>query len=238
MKNLLLVSLFFTSLLFSQCPDSIKIPYTDGTFGDYTGCLDDFGNPSGLGSLKTESYQKEGNWELGKLNGQGKLTLFNNDSNFSGLWENDKLIKGYFTQDDNDAKVSYEGDFEDLKFQGQGILEIITSDYTLVKKGQFFNDDLFNGESTVIQSDGLTVKSTIKMGKTVDERRNDINYYNSEDIIGNSQYSIVKLRKKGSENEGVSYLIEMEINGVKGEWIFDTGAEIFSIGQRMFKRLV
>ena len=238
MNNLLFISLFFTNLLFSQCPDSIKIPYSDGTFGDYTGCLDDFGNPSGLGSLKTDSYQKEGNWESGKLNGQGKLTLFNNHSYFSGLWENDVLIKGYYRQENNETTVSYQGDFEDLKFQGEGVLKIIASDYTLEKKGQFFNDDLFNGESAVIQSDGLTVKSTIEMGKTVNERRNDINYYNPEDIIGDSEYSIVNLRKKGSENEGISYLIEMEINGVKGEWIFDTGAEIFSIGRRMFNRMV
>ena len=238
MKKLLLVSIFLTNFLYSQCPDSKKIPYTDGTFGDYSGCLDDFGNPSGLGSLKTEGSQKEGNWESGKLNGQGKIIFFKNNSTFTGLWENDKLIRGNYTQEDNEAKVNYKGDFEDFKFQGEGVLEITTSDYSSETKGQFFNNDLFKGESIVIQSNGLIVKSTFEMGKIVAEKRNDVNYYNSQDVIGDKEYSIVELTKKGSENEGISYLIEMEINGVKGEWIFDTGSEIFSIGQRMFKRLV
>ena len=43
--------------------------------------------------------------------------------------------------------------------------------------------------------------------------------------------------KEGSENEGISYKVEMEINGISGEWIFDTGAQLFSIGKRMFDRL-
>ena len=30
----------------------------------------------------------------------------------------------------------------------------------------------------------------------------------------------------------------MYIDGIKGEWVFDTGAQNFSIGKRMFDRLV
>jgi len=37
------------------------------------------------------------------------------------------------------------------------------------------------------------------------------------------------LIKEGSENEGISYKVEMGINGISGEWIFDTGAQLFSI---------
>ena len=39
------------------------------SFGEYIGCLDDFGASSGKGILKTDNYQKEGEWESGKLNG-------------------------------------------------------------------------------------------------------------------------------------------------------------------------
>ena len=61
--------------VYSQCSDIIKIPYSDGSYGEYIGCLDDFGDSSGKGILKTDNYQKEGEWESGKLNGQGKFTF-------------------------------------------------------------------------------------------------------------------------------------------------------------------
>ena len=67
--------------------------------------------------------------------------------------------------------------------------------------------------------------------------RNDKNYYDINDIQGDSEYSEIKLKKEGNPNEGISYIIELEIDGVSGEWIFDTGAFNFSIGMRMFKRL-
>ena len=49
--------------------------------------------------------------------------------------------------------------------------------------------------------------------------------------------SEIKLKKEGNLNEGISYIIELEIDGVSGDWIFDTGAVNFSIGMRMFERL-
>ena len=67
--------------------------------------------------------------------------------------------------------------------------------------------------------------------------RNDKNYYNINDIQGDSEYSEIKLKKEGNLNEGISYIIELEIDGVSGDWIFDTGAVNFSIGMRMFERL-
>ena len=106
------------------------------------------------------------------------------------------------------------------------------------KEGEFINDDLFEGKSLVMWNDGLVVNSSIEKGRVIVEKRNDINYYNTDDIIGDEEFSIISLKKEGSENEGISYIVEMEINGIKGEWLFDTGAELFSIGQRMFKRLV
>ena len=241
MKKLRLL-LFFVPLVsfsvYSQCSDSIEIPYSDGSYGEYIGCLDDFGAPSGKGVLKTDNFHREGEWESGKLNGQGKFTFLKDNSIYEGLWENDKFIKGTYILKNENVQIKYEGDFEDLKFQGFGVLEITNSDSSTKKEGEFINDDLFEGKSLVIWNDGLVVNSSIDRGKVVDEKRNDINYYNTDDIIGDEEFSIISLKKEGSENEGISYIVEMEINGVKGEWVFDTGAELFSIGQRMFKRLV
>jgi len=238
MKKIFVLFFLIIYPIHSQCNDKIKIPYSDGSYGEYVGCQDDFGNPSGKGVLRTDKYKKEGVWESGKLNGQGKFTVFKDNSTYEGEWENDKFIKGtYFLKNEN-VQVKYEGEFEARKFQGNGVLEIISSDSSTKKEGEFINDDLFEGQSIVVLNNGLIINSTINRGKVVEEKRNDINYYNPSDIMGDEPFSIISLKKEGSENEGVSYLIEMEINGVKGEWIFDTGAELISIGKRMFKRLV
>ena len=238
MKKLILLLIIIIHPAFSQCSETKIIEYSDGSFGEYIGCLDDFGASSGKGVLKTDNYQKEGEWESGKLNGQGKFTFLKDNSIYEGLWEDDKFVKGTYTLKNEKINVKYEGDFENLKFQGFGVLEISNSNSFTKKQGEFINDDLFEGKSLVEWNDGLVVNSSIDRGRVIDEKRNDINYYNTDDIIGNEEFSIISLKKEGSENEGISYIVEMEINGVKGEWLFDTGAELFSIGQRMFKRLV
>ncbi len=238
MKQLFLFLFLIMYPLHSQCSDTIKIPYSDGSFGEYIGCLDDFGNPSGIGTLRTDKYEKEGNWDSGKLSGKGKFTFTEDNSVYRGEWSNDELIKGNYSLKNDNIHVKYEGDFVGLKFQGNGVLEIISSKSSTKKIGEFINDDLFMGESIVVREDGLIINSTIERGAVVIEKRNDINYYNSNDVIGSEPFTIIPLKLNGSENEGFSFLVEMEINGVKGEWIFDTGAELFSIGQRMFKRLV
>ena len=71
----------------SQCDDSIKIPFVDGSFGEYTGCLDDDERPSGKGVLKTANYQQEGNWELGKLNGKGKIIFLDPKQIYEGMFK-------------------------------------------------------------------------------------------------------------------------------------------------------
>ena len=44
--------------------------------------------------------------------------------------------------------------------------------------------------------------------------------------------------KKGSIYDNrVSYHIDLEIGGVKGEWLLDTGAMSFTIGKTLFNRL-
>ena len=238
MKYIYVVLFFNFLFLHSQCSETKTIEFTDGTKGFYTGCLDDNELFEGEGVLNSDQSIKKGIWKSGKLNGKGKLTILRNNSVIEGVWKEGNLIKGTYKLKNENNDIKYEGDFEDLKFQGFGVLQTTNSDYSTKKEGEFFNNDLFEGKSLVIWNDGLIVNSTINRGKVIDEKRNDINYYNTNDVIGDQEFSIISLKKEGSENEGVSYIVEMEINGVKGEWIFDTGAELFSIGQRMFKRLV
>ena len=242
MKKLLntvtLLTLLISYSVYSQCDDSIKIPFTDGSFGEYTGCLDDDERPSGKGVLKTANYQQEGNWELGKLNGKGKIIFFDPKQIYEGMFKDGNLIKGTFFQKDENVEYKYEGEFNNTKFQGFGVQEIIQSYQRTVSEGEFFNGELFEGKEIVTRDNGLIINSTKVRGKIVDEKRNDVNYYNVEDVKGGEDFSVISLKKEGSDNEGISYIVEMEIDGVKGDWTFDSGAQLISMGKRMFNRLV
>ena len=238
LNSITLLSLLISYSVHSQCTESKKIEFLGGSFGDYTGGLDDNENPSGKGVLKTVNYQQEGNWDSGKLNGKGKMIFFKENLIYEGLFKDGTFIKGTFSQKGEGFEFKYEGDFENTTFQGFGVLEITQTNMKTIKDGEFFNNELFEGKEVVTSNDGLIITSKISRGKSVDEKRNDTNYYNPDDVIGDKEFSVISLKKEGSENEGVSYRVEMEIDGVKGEWIFDTGAELISIGKRMFARLV
>jgi len=243
MKKLLfttILSLLISYTIQSQCTESKQIPFQDGSFGNYTGCLDDNNLPgNGSGVLITEDFQQEGIWDSGKLNDvNGKTTFISDNSTYVGLYENGTLIKGTYFKEEDNIKIEYTGDFDGFSFQGFGVLEIAEASRSTIETGQFFGYKLFEGEEVVTYSDGLIVTKKTEKGKLVDEKRNDTNYYNPDDIIGGEEFCIVKLKNNGSVNDGVSYGVQMEINGINGEWVFDTGAELTSIGMRMFSRLV
>ena len=227
----------------SQCTGSTlqgatKIEFLDGSFGDYTGCLSDQKKPSGKGVLITNDYEQDGVWESGRLNGKGKITFFQDNSIYDGIFENGILINGNYLKETQNTKIEYKGDFDGTKFQGFGFLEITQPQMRTTKNGEFFNNDLFEGKKVVTMDNGLIITSEILRGKTVEEKRNDTNYYNLDDVTGGEEFSVILLKKEGSEKEGGSYTVEMEIDGVKGEWVFDTGAELITIGKTMFARLI
>ena len=68
MKKLILLLILSIHPTYSQFHETKIIEYSDGSFGEYIDCLDDFGASSGKDILKTDNYQKEGEWESGKLN--------------------------------------------------------------------------------------------------------------------------------------------------------------------------
>ena len=243
MKNLLFtttLSLLISYTIQSQCAESKQIPYQDGSFGNYTGCLDDNNLPgNGSGVLISDDYQQEGIWDSGKLNDEnGKTTFIADNSTYVGLYVNGTIVNGTYFKEDDNIKIEYTGDFDGFSFQGFGVLEITEAYGSTITTGQFFGSKLFEGEEVVTYNDGLIVTKKTERGKLVDEKRNDTNYYNPDDVIGDEEFCIVTLKNNRSVNDLVSFGVQMEINGIKGEWVFDTGAERTTIGTRMFSRLV
>lgn len=266
LNNRILILLFFIipHIGNAQCEEEIVIRYLDISDAKYVGCLNDEGNPNGQGVITHEQFKEEGNFKSGRLDGLGKRIYFDDNTVIEGDWSEGKIVAGSYVEKGPDYVLRYEGSFDGMgRFSGAGgYLRIEQSKVILEKRGKFINGDLQEGSMIEIQDQvtrkeegnfvngelyegyslqrevsGLVISSKINEGIATELKRNDTNYYNLNDIEGDKVSSQVKLIKEGSENLGISYKIEMEINGISGEWIFDTGAQLFSIGKRMFDRL-
>ena len=208
----------------------------------WCGDLDDNGKQTGLGKQELffedgTLYIESGEFFQGRLNGNGEKVLTNGKQ--TGIFSNGVLIRGSIRIDFNDSYKISTGDFVEGLLHGQnGIMIFNEKNGTLKSEGEFRRGSLMSGTETESYVSGLEIIKKYENGVMVGlPLRNDKNYYNLNDIQGDSEYSEIKLKKEGNLNEGISYIIELEIDGVSGDWIFDTGAVNFSIGMRMFERL-
>lgn len=236
-KTLLFLLIIVSNKTFSQCDKEETINFDGGDI--YVGCLNDRGVQDGFGTYTVSDGSKlyEGNWKNGNFEGEGKY-YFSDGAVASGNFKDGLLNYGTYYFENEEVTIEYIGDFgENFKYKGDGIYTRITKEYTEVKKGKFINDDLLNGQSTTKFEDGLIVTEEIEMAEVVSTLRNDRNYYNVDDVEGNSEFTEIILDEKGNANDGISYDITLKINDIEGDWIFDTGAQSFTIGKRMFERL-
>ena len=247
----------------SQCdnPESKNFEFSDGLL-IYYGCLNDQGNPNGYGKMGLPSGDVyEGNWLDFSFSGYGEY-IWKNGSYYKDQWlNNEQNGEGYYFEKSKDATIESEGFFEDdylyngisktffiigdTRYQEYKEGELIKQEYIwkngdrIIQKGSFkSNNKLRNGVEKTIQVDGLEIILTYENGRVIETIRNDVNYYNAKDIVGDKASTSINLKQEGDINNGISYIVEMNIDGVKGEWIFDSGAQITSIGKRMFERLV
>ena len=232
---------FYVNPLISQCDNPKRINYSNA-YAMWCGDLDDDGEQTGLG--KQELYFEDGTLYIesgeffqGRLNGNGEKVLPNGKQ--TGVFSNGVLIRGSIKIDFNDSYQISTGEFVEGLLHGQnGVMIINEKNGNLKSEGEFRRGSLMTGTETESYVSGLEIIKKYENGVMVGlPVRNDKNYYDINDIQGDSEYSEIKLKKEGNPNEGISYIIELEIDGVSGDWIFDTGAVNFSIGMRMFDRL-
>ena len=205
---------------------------------NFCGELDVNGRPAGPGKLYAPDFVREGSFIKGKLNGNGKW-IFDHII-FEGFFENDVIISGTKTVEYDWGKIIYKGDFKETQlYDKNGYSELLQNDgLKIIKTGQFIKDTHITGIETKTHPTGLEIISNYEDGELIGlPLRNDTNYYNPNDIIGEKDFIEIKLDKQGNFNTGISYNIKLTIDGVQGEWVFDTGAMGFSIGKRMFERL-
>jgi clan AA aspartic protease (TIGR02281 family) len=158
-------------------------------------------------------------------NGDGVYTFSNKDV-FEGKWKNKKPWKGIYRWHEGDI---FDGEWKNGK-KWKGI-------YTWVA-GDIFDGEWKNGK----QWKGVMYSEThlhkmeryFENGQTTDKAIAK-NFYNKKDVTGATEYTVVKLKKDISQN---LYYIKIKISNVDTEFIFDTGAEILSIGLKEWRRLV
>ena len=237
---------FSLSLVQAQCDQPIlkTISFTNGTEVEtsYCGTVNDRGQRDGQGRLEYINYDisyKEGIWKNDQLNGEGK-TVSTNGQEYEGVYENGQLIKGVFTSNINGDLWTYNGEFNGNYFQGVGIERREVNNQIIIKEGDFFSDKLYQGTETVLfTNSGIKIISEYVKGISTVVNRNDINTYNAEDVVGDTEFIEVSLLQRGTVVDSrLAYDVELEINGVKGEWLLDSGAMGFTIGNIMFERLI
>lgn len=246
-STFLFVFFSFSSLLSrAQCDQPIlkTISFTNGTEVEtsYCGTVNDRGQRDGQGRLEYINYNisyEEGIWKNDQLNGEGK-TVSTNGQEYEGVYENGQLIKGVFTSNINGDLWTYNGEFNGNYFQGVGIERRENNNQVITKEGDFFSDNLYEGTKTVLsKNSGVEVISKYIKGISTVVNRNDINSFKAKDVIGIGEFTEVSLLQRGTVFDArLAYDVELEINGVKGEWLLDSGAMGFTIGNIMFERLI
>ena len=282
MKKLAFLLLITSLNLYSQdtkrCTDVKE--FTNGT---YIGCLDYESNADGFGTLTyTNGDVYQGNWSRNYFNGFGTMN-FNNGDSYSGNWVKNSMEGTGKIQYANQGY--YNGNFKNNMFHGTGEQKIIfTGQYQLLK-GEFRNDEFYEGtkeaffengdQSTrnyiggfimetaylsskfkkstkgshysnaklktglqVYTQNNIITESKFEDGKIVSKTSNIENYYVDEDIQGDSQSISIDLEREVNDDTMYVYLGFQTKNPIQpARFVFDTGAEMFSIGYKLFENL-
>ncbi|MAQ70254.1 MAG: hypothetical protein CMD23_04080 [Flavobacteriales bacterium] len=158
-------------------------------------------------------------------NGTGIYTWGHGDV-FEGEWKNRKPWRGIYSWVEGDV---FEGEWKNGK-KWKGVYSWLEGD---VFEGEWKNGKQWNG---VMYSETHLHKLErhFQNGQTTDKAIAKT-FYNKEDVIGPKEYTIINLKKDRSQN---LYYITLKINAIDTDFIFDTGAEILSIGLKEWRRLV
>jgi hypothetical protein len=253
------------------------------TTGTYIGCLDYESNADGFGTLTyTNGDVYQGNWSRNYFNGFGTMNFSNGDS-YSGNWVKNSM--------EGTGKILYanqgyyNGNFKNNMFHGTGEQKIIFSGQYQLLKGEFRNDEFYEGTKEVFFENGdqstrnyiggiitetaylssefkkstkgshysngklktglqvytqnnIITESKFQDGMVVSKTSNIENYYVDQDILGDAHSISIDLEREVNDDTMYVYLgfqTKTPIQPVR--FVFDTGAEMFSIGYKLFENL-
>ena len=164
----------------------------------------------------------EGGWINNRYNGKGQLYQDENLT-YNGYWKDGrKNGRGkYFQQE----ILIYDGDIKDDRKTGNG---------KMYRNGEiYYNgeviDGIENGIGTYYHENEKEYTGLWENGKTGE------NVYNPSDINGSKAE---KCEIPLINNFGNSYKIDISVDGIKKQYIYDTGASYFTINSSMEEKLI
>ena len=194
------------------------------------------GEMEGSGVMTDSNGQVyDGQWKNNSKNGQGILTIINKGQiqKSEGFFVDNQLLTGVKEIDFGNGMSSVS------QVENKKIIERIlnTVDCVLYSLGKHRSDgQLENGTKKYVYEDNIVIESEVFDGVETEIKNNTKNYCIENDIVGQDAFIAVDLERDG--NSMIIYLgfsTETTIEPVR--FVFDTGAEVFSIGFRLFDYL-
>jgi len=253
----ILFNLCFLSMSYSQqtkCTETRS--FENAT---YIGCLDYEGNLNGFGTMTYSSGNVyAGNWIRNTKDGFGTMTFSDGDV-YVGSWKNNRYegqgnLKQVFGIQVQQSKGLFENgvlfngvkevDFGDGNssvsvIENQEVIErkLMTAEYVQISFGAHSpTGQLNNGTNIRTYQNNRVSENEVSNGVETETKNNTKNYYNKEDISGGEASVAIDLEKEGNTMYvNLEFSTQTPIEPVR--FIFDTGAEVFSIGYRLFEYL-
>mgnify|MGYP001605132342 FL=1 len=189
----------------------------------------------------TDGNIYEGYYKNNMRNGQGVYSykIGSQKSVESGVFKNDMFFTGTKTSNLGQG-ITIESEF----MNGERVsLVQISPDFKMESSGSYFsNGTLKSGTKKVLKKNGEVVVSEYKNGDEVMNsiRSNIKNYYNANDVKGDLDSIIIDLEFEENDNTkyiNLNFLTNKKTQTENERFIFDTGAEMFSIGHNLFNKL-
>ncbi len=215
---------------------------------------------NGLGTMNFsngDSYT--GNWVKNSMEGTGKMQ-YANQGYYNGNWKNNmfdgigeqkivfsgqyQLLKGVFKNDEffeGRKEVFFENGDRSVRNYREGTIsktEYIATTFIETTVGSHYSNGKLNTGLKVYTQNNIITESKFEEGTAVSKTSNIENYYVKEDILGDAQSISIDLEREENDDTMYVYLgfqTKTPIQPVR--FVFDTGAEMFSIGFQLFENL-
>src|SRR6056300_978877 len=241
-----------------QCSDTLNLDFEAGEKGMYVGCLNYENKMDGVGTLyypdksvysgEFKNNEVEGKGELkfsngsytgsflhGRYHGFGVETrqIANQMQTSRGMFLNGTLVDG---QKEIHFDDNIKQDYSIVSGELTKVEQYKNDELLLIFEGDFYsNSVLKTGEKTEFDGN-IIITSMYKDGVEQERRSNIENNYMPDNVSGAPEYIEVSLE---TEKNGDTKYIHVTFTQINKQYrfVFDTGAEMFSIGYRLFQEL-
>ena len=200
-----------------------------------------------------------GNWIKNSMNGLGKMQ-YANQGYYNGNWKNNmfhgkgkrkivfteqyQLLTGEFRNDEffqGTKEVFFENGDRSIRNYRDGAIsktEYISSTFKETTFGSHYSNAKLKTGLKIYTQNNIITESNFEDGASVSKTSNIENYYVVEDIIGEAQSISIDLEREENDDTMYVYLDFQTATPIQPvRFVFDTGAEMFSIGFQLFENL-